>query len=584
MSSSSKARQQRRRAHAQTSGRRRTPGQVAAFRELDAVRLHPLVLAAEDLHSGKGQLALRIRISTSGMQPVASGLPISPDFEDVHLWFLDTYPNEPPAVLVDHERFLDHPHVLVGRMLCIYLDTEREWHPALGLAGVVDRLVRWFQDAAADRFDRRAALYHPIGGLPPSPRVPGLLVVRTSSSSRDQLIARATVTLRSPHRWDLAHWGGRRAEDTSATPALVLRTRRAISRGLVGVSRLGDLAAAIEHAGGPTQSETFAACARLAPHVTDNLVRVVVEVAHPADPAVSYLACAIGPMPASVAARPGLASQLPELPIGWTRVSDERPQIAMRRDQHRPTSNFLGKTVELWGCGGLGSWMGEFVARAGAAHVIVRDRGGVDGGLLVRQNYIEEDVGLAKAEQLAARLRTLRDGIEVTAMTESALTVLAESYTPTCDVLIDATINVTVAARLDAWARANPARPLIAQVATDPRSATLGLLVVASPGIAVGPASVDDATWATIRNDPTFERFHGFWTSPSKADQLVPSMGCSTPTFHGSAADLACLAGSLVSLLASHMGVTESGTHLVESSHARGELGGGHRYVAYEPS
>lgn len=194
---------------------------------------------------------------------------------------------------------------------------------------------------------------------------------------------------------------------------------------------------------------------------------------------------------------------------------------------------------------------------------------------------VEDDIGLSKADQLATRLRSIADGLEVVAEPSSVLDVLADGYSPSTDILIDATINVTVAARLDEWARAATTRPLIAQVAADPRSATLGMLIVVSPDDDVGPATIDDATWTSIHDDSVLERFTASGPPLAKTDQLVPALGCSTPTFHGSAADLACLAGTLVSLLASHIGVTATGTHLIESSHAHGPAGGGHHFIAY---
>ena len=225
--------------------------------------------------------------------------------------------------------------------------------------------------------------------------------------------------------------------------------------------------------------------------------------------------------------------------------------------------------------------MAEFIARAGARRIVLRDSGAVSGGLLVRQNYVEDDIGLSKADQLAGRLRAISDDIDIESATANAVDILADGYTADADLLIDATINVTVAARLDEWRRAATSAPQIAQVATDPRTATLGLLIVAASDISVGPATIDDATWTAIREDPALERFHGFWTPPTKADQLVPALGCSTPTFHGSSADLACLAGSLVSLLAAHLASTTSGAHLIESSHASGPAGGGHHFIAF---
>jgi hypothetical protein len=351
--------------------------------------------------------------------------------------------------------------------------------------------------------------------------------------------------------------------------------------GLVLTSTLGDLLARVVAADGPTPTASFGAIERLLPQLVDNTLHVIVEVAHPADPTLTYLACAQAKVPATAGIR-SPAHHLPTLPIEWISVSDERPNIATRRDHQRPTHAYREKSVEVWGCGGLGSWMAEFITRAGARQLVLRDSRPVTGGLLVRQNYNETDVGGAKATQLATRLRSISDDVEVIAETSNALEVLANGYTPSTDLLIDATINVAVAARLDEWARATNTSTLMAQVTTDPRTATLGLLIVVDPTTGVGPATVDDATWESIQGDPALERFHGFWTPPAKTDQLVPALGCSTPTFHGSAADLACIAGSLVSLLAGHFDTTVSGTHLIEASHARGPDGGGHHFIPYQ--
>lgn len=587
MSTKAKARRQKRRAHAQaTTTKQRTAGQRKARAELlDLVDQHPLLLSVEDLPARKGDFHARVRIATAHLDRVETGLPVAAGHEDIELWFEDTYPDRPPMALVTHDRFLGYPHVLIGRILCIYLDTHREWHPALGAEGVINRLVEWLRDAAADRFDQRTALFHPIGGLPPGPLLPGTLVIRPSTPAAPRpLISRATIQLRTSHRSDLIRWSRRKVHGTQpATDALVLRTTQAMPYGLIHTETLGDLLTRVQNAGGPATTDSLTAAARLLPGLGDNPLRVVVEVAHPTDPDLTYIASAVAraAIPQDSAHKPGIANHLPDLPIGWTTVSDERSEVATRRDTRRPTAAFAGKTVELWGCGGLGSWIAEFIARAGASRIVLHDTSAVDTGLLVRQNYVEDDVGLPKASQLAARIQAISDGIKVEAALTSALDLLADGYNSTTDLLIDATINATVAARLDEWRRAAAVAPLTAQVATDPRTATLGLLVVAAADTTVGPATIDDATWATIRDNPAMERFNGFWTPPAKADQIVPALGCSTPTFHGSSADLACLAGSLVSLLAGHLRATASGTHLIESSHARGPAGGGHHFVPY---
>jgi hypothetical protein len=62
-------------------------------------------------------------------------------------------------------------------------------------------------------------------------------------------------------------------------------------------------------------------------------------------------------------------------------------------------------------------------------------------------------------------------------------------------------------------------------------------------------------------------------------DELVPTRGCSVPTFHGSAADMAAVAASLTSLLGSHVSATVpvSGTHLIALPHS--PVGPFHRFI-----
>jgi hypothetical protein len=541
-----------------------------------------LVLGTEDLENAKGKFGVRIRIDTSGMTRSDRGLPVATEHEDVELWFGPEYPDEPPTALVGHDRFAGRPHVLLGRILCIYLDPAREWHPALGVDGAVDRLIQWLQDAVAGRFDSRSALYHPVGGLPPSPRVGGTLVVRQPPEKPHRPIERATLNVRTASRCDIVHWGTPTDhKGVLITEALVLAVPSPMPFGVVQCATLGDLCARVEQSGGAALATVIAAVARLIVRLPDEVLRIIVDVAHPDDASISYIACAMAPMPRHIA---DMVSEddLLSLPISWMTVSDERPAVAQRRDATRPAAAFLGRSVEIWGCGGLGSWVAEFIARAGASRMVLRDTGGVSGGLLVRQNYLESDVGSNKAEALARRIDLVSDGIDVDPAGESVVDVLRDGWKPTSDVVVDATVNATVAARLDEWARSVDHSPLLVSVATDPRTATLGLLLVASPGSGIGPATVDDATWARVAAQPKLERYNGFWQSPHSTDQLIPGLGCSTPTFHGAAADVASLAGSFVSLLGSHLGAQLSGAHLIEAAHARGPGEHGHVFIEHQ--
>jgi hypothetical protein len=232
----------------------------------------------------------------------------------------------------------------------------------------------------------------------------------------------------------------------------------------------------------------------------------------------------------------------------------------------------------------LGSWIAEFIARAGAATIVLCDPALVSGGLLVRQNYTESDIGHYKVNALADRLRAINDQLEVATVVGS-LPADTINPLPDCDAIIDATINLSLGVLLDAEVTRHPRparRPLMAQVATDTRTGTLGFLTVAASDHPGGPARIDQRTGDLVLKDGRLERFHTFWQPTATGDELIPARGCSTPTFHGSAADLAAVAAALVSLLGPHLQVPVSGIHLIALPHADGD-GPTHHFVPAPP-
>jgi hypothetical protein len=260
----------------------------------------------------------------------------------------------------------------------------------------------------------------------------------------------------------------------------------------------------------------------------------------------------------------------PATPFEWWPISDEREAVTTRRDAARPVAGYMGKTVHVWGCGAIGSWVAEYVVRAGAKKVVICDPGTVSGGVLVRQNYVETDVGKSKVEALADRLRAISDTVEVATHDEA---IPSRGDLGKADLIVDATVSVAISRLLDDYARTSGDRPLLAHVATDARTGTLGILTVSTPPLQVGPLTIDQEAGKAVSNDGSLEAFHALWDATEHDDQIIPTRGCSTPTFHGSAADLAGVAASLTSILGAHLGRSDavSGTHLISLPH--GEAG-----------
>jgi hypothetical protein len=513
------------------------------------------------------------------------------DQEDFVLWIGET-DFSPPLVEVQHDRFVGFPHVLHGRQLCIYLDVAREWNPRLGVSSTVDRLHDWLKDAAANRFDPDTSLFHAVGGVPyGSRRLPTVVVRDDCPTVRAQS---GYLVKRTDHRLDL-HFARTQSEQVQIpVVGLTMPLPLGIGHTFIEVlARLDDpfadswLGTYPKH---PPQSPVFltalAASASRMPEGSPQMFALTVP--HPTGGPPHLL---VGTIPGDAADRlrrhvrnrraPLISVSTRtfdlETPVEWCPVSDERGSVTTRRDSASPVNAFHGTTVHVWGCGGLGSWIAEFLTRAGARRLVLCDPGTITGGLLVRQNFTELDLGNGKAEALRERILAIRDDIEVDAHSGIIPEDLLATFS-TAHVVIDATVSLRIGQLLDQMASA-AVRPLIAQVATDVKTGTLGILSVSAPGTSLGANEIDRRVGTAVKVDGGLEPFHTFWTEVRDVDELVPTRGCSVPTFHGSAADMAAVAASLTSLLGSHVSATApvSGTHLIALPHS--PVGPFHRFI-----
>lgn len=185
----------------------------------------------------------------------------------------------------------------------------------------------------------------------------------------------------------------------------------------------------------------------------------------------------------------------------------------------------------------------------------------------MRQNYTEADVGRTKADALAERLRAVRDDLIVT-VAEGSVPDPAVSLC--ADLIIDATVSHSITTYLDTLA-GGERKALIAQVATDVSSGTLGIANICAPGTMLRPSELDEHAGRTVLSDGGLELYHQLWQEAADGDELIPTRGCSVPTFHGSAADLAAVAATLVNMVGVHLQQEEvpvSGTHLIALPHA----------------
>lgn len=573
-------------------------------------------------------LFIEIVLNTSDLpEPMPGGLQLN-RAED----FVIAIPEDalrPPEVAVRHDRFLGFPHVLAGTSLCLYLDPAREWQPMHGIRGLINRLWDWLDDAVNARFDPSTALYHAVGGVLHLTTGTPTIVVRHTVDGAARTTT-GHLRRRAGHRYDHLR-GLATGPGEIPMPVFVAPHDLPFGAGNVRLAALLDRLDSVDRQKIPTaftaQSQRRVRPARaslaseaIAMHngrnelldgrgdrwpnapftrpaaastATALLTVLAASAARQNDGAQQYLLLGVphpagGPphllglrLPGSVGdafrrmvrnrTTPvldlGSTAEFPALAMEWCHLSDERREVTVRRDAARPINALEGKVIHIWGCGGLGSWIAEFATRAGVQKVVLCDSSTVTGGLLVRQNYVETNVGDSKAESLAQRLRAISDEVVI----EVRIGMLPQDWydaATSADLVIDATISNAIAQFAEALAMNPDRRATIAQVATDARTGTLGLAIVTAPDGATSIRDVDRGAGDIVTGTAELEAYRTFWTEPGAGDELTPTRGCSAPTFHGSSADMAGVAGSLLSVVGLSMQAAITGTHLIALPHS----------------
>ncbi len=457
------------------------------------------------------------------------------------------------------------PHVLQGSRLCIYLDPSREWDPAGGVTAFLERLWSWLSDASTNSFDPSTALYHAVGGVLHSNQLSPTFVVRSELPNKPALLY---ATSRSEHRIDIDVTRG-----SDSLSVAMWTSDHALPLG--AGSSLAELGLVLSDPN--LESSLPASVADLTRGIGDALVATakrnpdgspayaVLTIAHPAGGSPHVLVGRVSAASADQLRALRRFDDVPNVNIEWCPVSDERPSVTNRRDTRSAASFLRGKTLTILGCGGLGSWIAEFAVRAGVSRIRLVDPGSVAGGLLVRQNFTEMDIGQRKVAALAERLRHVSDDIEV--ITRNELVYDLATAFEQDDLVVDASVSRAVTRLLNEICELGPRRPLVAQVATDSNTGTLGLVGVLAPSDTRTLDTVDTHARSVVESSAFLESFETFWAA-SSASQIVPTRGCSVPTFHGSAADMAAVSGSVVSLLGLQVAHPQSGVHLISLPHA----------------
>lgn len=518
-----------------------------------------------------GDLLVEVSVDCAGVESRSGGIRLRPR-ERLLILVPPRFPLKKPLVATLHRRWRGTPHVQWGYSICLYASTATEWDPSDGMFGFLERLWEWLQAAAAGELDPDGVPLHP----PVAYFTPGtpLVIPRvdTPHVAAAPWLGWAETSQVRERRVDLTGWvplrvdGKLQGAPASAAPSVLIPSAldweypdRAVKL-LVDLADRGvdwsDLWTLLEFAafrrptepvlmvvgtamrGTRDQPAQHLTAWQLPAETTGDLWRSLGRHVDRADVR-EY----------GEQARQRVMDWAKSAPTAWCSVREARPEVTVRRDQGSPMSWFAGRTVSLWGCGAIGSVVAEWLVRAGVRRIVLRDSAGVAPGVLVRQNFVDLDLGYRKAEALAERLRAVAPHVIAEPHYGNVLDgPLGDGpWHDDTELVIDATASLAVATGLERARSADPSAPLVSLLFG--HTAEHGMAVLCAGD--AGPLDAMRGVKLRCCTQRGLRRFADeFWPEPPRTTYFQPEPGCSDPTFTGSAVESAALAATLLRAVA----------------------------------
>ena len=536
----------------------------------------------EAIEKPNDPLLIDVSIDCSSYQREPGGLDLH-DRESVRISVHSDFPFRVPRVDTLHSRFLGFPHVQWGRHLCLYISPETQWLPSRGMIGFVEQLDEWFRKSAINELDAPEEPMHPPIAYPVATTTVWVNADTPSVNSWPWFGA-AVLNTRKPGLLEIIRW-----EEMHTSPQLIMyapvillnfqlpfeypntvcQLLDHLKKGGVDYSRvivhlmLAAVRLPVNHAlyviiGTPSRGITGDYSRRLqhlqAWEIEPVNVDTLRDLATTCDIMKQF-----GDITTSTEFQTLFTSVINDLTtwqfssrVRWCSVMENRPEIVIRRDEGTAMDWFSGKTVALWGCGALGGVVAECLARSNAKALRLYDNGIVNPGILVRQNFIEDDINDYKTHALRRRLLAINPGIEVSVHVVDLISTTFSDmqWQHDVDVVIDATASLRVRSKLEFLLKSEQLNIPVAAMMIS-AAAQHGAMVLTRPGYSGGPFDVYQRLGLATMNRYWLKDWtDAFWTPKGHEQLRQPEPGCSDPTFVGSYSDVAGLAVRMLNQVA----------------------------------
>ena len=558
-------------------------GQTTALKQLERIAsIHESALRIDNIEKENNEskdsvLCVDVSLDCRHYKKEEGGLKLN-SRESVRLWIYSDFPYHVPAVTTAHSRFLGFNHVQWGAQLCLYQSTDTQWNPSQGMFGFIKQLDQWFEKSAVNQLDHPEGPLHPPIAYPVSNTV---ICFREDTPTREQWpwFGAAVINEKKPGYYEVESWQDVSSleQNTKFAPALLLdfelpfeypKTIRWLfkcieSKGLDTTKILVHLMIAAEKIsedeslyfmiGTPSRGIAGNKETRLQHlnvwEIEKDDVKKLKNVS---------LACDVINKYKGNETPNGLTAIVDDIfndlykwqnnsRVNWCSVLEDRPEIVTRRDEGSEIDWFKEKTVSIWGCGALGSVIAEHLVRAKVKKLILYDNKKVTRGILIRQNFIENDINDSKTEAVKRRLKAKSKEVDIVTCSDNLIKVLDDNaWRDGLDVVIDATASLRVRSKLESRIKNNKLTiPVISMMISG--AARYGVVTFAPQSYSGASLDIHRRLGISVKKRSWLKKWNNaFWDEETDEVARQPEPGCSEPTFIGSHADVAGLAARMI--------------------------------------
>lgn len=478
------------------------------------------------------------------------------------------FPFEIAKVNFDDFRFMGKPHVQWGQEICMYQSIEIDYDPADGMYGFIERLHLWLQKASIDDLDPIEAPLHPPVAYTFNKDVPNIIPNINTPDFEDEYWFGACRFQNLNHNTLIINeWIKTEDVKKDFYGAVLLMNKPMpfeypftldhlfliLKNNQIDLKRFIENLGTIALKNGKDTPLFIVVGSQMRGLTIDRKQHLAVWQLN-----VHYASSlrTIFNTKETSRSKQKVKKHIDRLEefskksfLEWCPVLENRPEIIVERDQNTVSEFFKGKTIEIWGCGALGSHIAEIIVRAKPKKIILIDIGIVKPGLILRQLFNEDDIGENKAEALKNNLSKIYSkltNVEIISRNVNVLDhidTISDNYS--VDIIIDATASIRVLRKIDILCNNNSKLPILSYAIN--HDAKKAMIVYKAASSKTGITDIIRKSKLRLCENNDIEWLSNFIKfDESKFKLFQPEPGCSDPTFIGSEADLYALSGLLV--------------------------------------